>query len=191
MKIVRTLRVDRGSWNDLIDSAYEHYKAGGRESVREAFTEAVADQVLKRYQDKIAAGFRRAGVEIDDGTPLTAEKLRTIIQDRTGLELTALTPEAVTAAVDKLLAQRLSVALGVTVTTVLDRDEMMRSLEGAVKEAIASGRASEFISAHAMRAARQFATFQRRGVETKDDQRRIMLAWYQKKYRRNNRMVWD
>lgn len=188
---IRKLRVDKGSWNDLIDAAYTNYKEHGRESIRDAFTEAVADKVLQRYQVKIAAGFRRAGVEIEDGEPLTAEKLVTIIQDRTGLDIQHLSPEGVTTAVDKLLAERLSALMGVTVTTVFDRDAMMAAMEESVKQAIRDGRAAEFIGKHAMSAARRFATFKRRGVESPEDHRRIMLAWYQKKYRRTHRLVWD
>lgn len=188
---IRKLRVDKGSWNDLIDAAYEHYKERGRESIKEAFSEAVADKVLQRYQVKIAAGFRRAGVEIEDGEPLTAEKLLTIIKDRTGLEINNLTPDGVMSAVDRLLAERLSEALGVTVTTVFDRQAMMAAMEESVKQAIRDGRAAEFIGKHAMRAARQYATFKRRGIESPEDHRRIMLAWYQKKYRRTHRLVWD
>lgn len=190
-RVIRRLRVDKGSWNDLIDSAYEHYKANGRESIREAFTEAVADKVIQRYQAKIAAGFRRAGIEIEDGEPLTADKLLTIVQDRTGLEINNLTPEGVTSAVDRLLSERLSAALGVQVTTVLDRQAMMASLDEAVKQAIRDGRAAEFISKKAMKAARQFATFKRRGIGSKEDQRRVMLRIYQKRYRRHNKLVWD
>ena len=188
---IRKLRVDKGSWNDLIDAAYEHYKERGRESIKEAFSEAIADKVLQRYQVKIAAGFRRAGVEIEDGEPLTAEKLLTIIKDRTGLDINNLTPDGVMSAVDRLLAERLSAALGVTVTTVFDRQAMMAAMEESVKQAIRDGRAAEFIGAQAMRAARKYATFKRRGIESPEDHRRIMLAWYQKKYRRTHRLVWD
>ena len=188
---IKKLRVDKGSWNDLIDAAYENYKARGRESIKEAVAEAIADKVLQRYQVKIAAGFRRAGVEIEDGEPLTAEKLLTIIKDRTGLEINNLTPEGVMSAVDRLLSERLSAAMGVTVTTVFDRQAMMAAMDESVKQAIRDGRAAEFIGKHAMRAARKYATFKRRGIESPEDHRRIMLAWYQKKYRRTHRLVWD
>lgn len=188
---IRKLRVDKGSWNDLIDAAYENYKARGRESIKEAFSEAIADKVLQRYQVKIAAGFRRAGVEIEDGEPLTAEKMLTIIKDRTGLEINNLSPEGVMSAVDSLLSERLSAAMGVTVTTVFDRQAMMAAMEESVKQAIRDGRAAEFIGAQAMRAARKYATFKRRGIESTEDHRRVMLAWYQKKYRRTHRLVWD
>lgn len=188
---IRKLRVDKGSWNDLIDAAYENYKERGRESIKEAFSEAIADKVLQRYQVKIAAGFRRAGVEIEDGEPLTAEKLLTIIKDRTGLEINNLSPEGVMSAVDRLLSERLSAAMGVTVTTVFDRQAMIAAMDESVKQAIRDGRAAEFIGKHAMRAARKYATFKRRGIESPEDHRRIMLAWYQKKYRRTHRLVWD
>lgn len=188
---IRKLRVDKGSWNDLIDAAYENYKARGRESIRDAFGEAVANKVLQRYQVKIAAGFRRAGVEIDESQPLTAEALLTIIQERTGLEINNLSPEGVMKAVDRLLAQRLSALMGVTVTTVFDREAMMAAMEESVKQAIRDGRAADFIGRHAMNAAQRYATFKRRGIESPEDHRRIMLAWYQKKYRRTHRLVWD
>ena len=88
-------------------------------------------------------------------------------------------------------SERLSAAMGVTVTTVFDRQAMMAAMDESVKQAIRDGRAAEFIGKHAMRAARKYATFKRRGIESPEDHRRIMLAWYQKKYRRTHRLVWD
>lgn len=191
MKLVRTKRANAASWNEIIDAAWENYKANGRDSIKDAFTEALADKAIQRYQTKIVNGFARVGVQIDQNEPLTLETLETIIEDRTGLEINGLSPEAITSAVDKLLAQKLSDALGVTVTTVLNKDELINSLDAAIKEAIRSGKAKELISRHAMRAARKWATYARRGITTKEDQRRVDLREYQRKYRRTHRLVWD
>lgn len=190
MKIVRTKRASAATWNDLIDSAWEHYKENGRESIRDAVTEAVADAAIKRYQDKIINGFRRAGIEIAPDEPLTAQTLAGVVAERTGLELESLSPDAVMGAVDKLLAERLSQALGVPVTTVFDRDAMLASINAAVLEAIRSGRAAEFVNKTAMKAARRYMTFKRRGIGPEDAEK-ISARARQKKFRQTHRLVWD
>lgn len=189
-KIVRTKRANAATWNDLIDSAWEHYKENGRESIKDAMTEAVADAAIKRYQVKITNGFKRAGIEIPPDEPLTAQALTEIIGERTGLELNSLSPDAIMGAVDKLLAERLSQALGVQVATVFDKEAMLQSINAAVLEAIRSGRAAEYVNKAAMHAARRYMTFKRRGIGPEDAEK-LSARIRQKRFRATHRLVWD
>lgn len=187
-ELIAKARASRGAVNDLIEVAYAHYKAHGRDSWADAFKEAAADKVIQRYEEKIRNGFKRAGLELPEGE-LTQETMLGVVSAQTGLELATLNPDAVMAAVDKLLAARLSGALGVQVNTVMDRDALMASINSAVVASIQSGRAGEWLSGKVYTAARRAATYARRNITTEtaevlDARRR------QKKFRRTHKLKW-
>ena len=112
-----------------------------------------------------------------------------VVRDQTGLEITNLDPEAITKAVDTLLAKRLSGALKVQVGTVFDRDALMASINSAVVQAIQSGRAGEWLSAKAYHAARRFATYQKRGVNM-ETAKVLAARARQKRYRGTHKLIW-
>lgn len=180
--------MDRGAVNDLIDDAWRHYKEHGRESLQDAFKEATADHVVRRYELKIRHGFARAGIELPEGE-LSAAVLLGVVRERTGLDIDSLDADAVMAAVDRLLAARLSEALGVQVSTVFDREAMMQSLNQAIIEAIRNGRAREFISRKAMSVARRYATLKRLQIDAATWEK-IEARKRQKRYRETHRLEW-
>lgn len=186
--LVAKARASRGAINDLIDAAWEHYKANGRESWATAFQEAAADKVVQRFEDKIRNGFSRAGLELPAGE-LNQATMLGVVREQTGLEVTSLDPESVTRAVDTLLAKRLSLALKVQVTTVFDRDALMASINDAVIQAIQSGRAGEWLNAKAYHAARRFATYQKRGVSM-ETAKVLAARARQKRYRGTHKLIW-
>lgn len=189
-RFIKTMRVDKGTWNELIESAWQYYKDGGRESIQHAFTQAVMDSVLSRYHDKIAAGFRKAGYDIGV-EPLNSAMLAQFVSDKTGLEIATLTPEAVTGAIDRELSARLSEILQVEVTSVLNADTFKASLEQAAIKAIEDGRAVDFISRVARKAARRYATFAKAGISDREMQKRIMNREYQRRWRVNHKLMWE
>lgn len=189
--IVARMRVDKGTWNELIEAAWINYKEHGRESIPNAFTEAVMDHVLRRYHTKIANGFARVGIYIDPEVPLTADGLALIINERTGLTIDTLTPQSVTAAIDRELSLRMTELLGVPIDSVLNPYEFRSALEQAAINAIHDGRATEFISRKAMAAARRYSTYQRRGLESPEDRKRLANREAQRRYRKTHRQVWD
>ena len=183
------LRVREGFWNDVIDAAWERYKAGGRESVRDALQDELIDRALGRYSEKIRAMFARGGVVIDPEQPITMAVLTELISERTGLELTDLSPETVSAAVDKELSGRLSEALQVPVSTVFDKERLKEDLKAGVRLAIADGRGAALLTKAMLKTARTYATWKRHGVEERE-QMQITNRAYQAKYRRTHRQVW-
>ena len=189
-KVVRRMRVDAGTWDELIESAWEHYKEGGRESIRQAFTEAVADSVIKRYSEKIRNGFERAGLHIDSDVQLNAKTLAAVVSEKTGLDIETMTPQSVTAAIDKVMAAKATEVLRVPVSSVMNIGEFRQSIEEAALKAIEDGRAVEYISKVAIRAARKFETMKRRGLETKEDQKSYLNRVAQKKFRKTHKLVW-
>ena len=184
------LRVREGFWNDVIEGAWERYKAGGRDSLQGAVQDELTDRALARYADKIRAMFARGGVDIDPEQPITMEVLAGLVSERTGLQLDNLSPESVTAAVDKELSARLSEALRVPVTTVFDKALLMEELKAGVRQAIADGRGAELLTKAMVKSARAYATWKRRGIE-EVERRRIVNRAYQAKYRRTHKQVWQ
>lgn len=183
------LRVREGFWNDVIEGAWERYKAGGRESMQDAVSQELVDRALARYSEKIRAMFARGGVVIDQEQPITMAVLTDLISDRTGLDLSDLSPETVAAAVDKELSARLSDALQVPVTTVFDKEKLGEDLKAGVRLAIADGRGAALLTKAMVKTARAYATWKRYGVE-EHERRRIMNRSYQAKYRLTHRQEW-
>lgn len=187
-KLIANVRVSRGAVNDLIDRAWEHYKANGRDNWGDAFKEAAADQVISRYEVKIRNGFARAGLELPPGE-LSQDVMLQVVREQSGLELDNLNPDAVMAAVDKLLSKRLSQALDVTVTTVFDKDAMLQSINQAVIQAIRDGRGAQWLTGKAYKAARRMQTLRLRGV-TEEAAAAMDLRRRQKKFRRTHKLEW-
>lgn len=183
-------RARAGVWNDVIESAWERYKEGGRESLSGAVSDEIADRAVQRYDGKIRAMFARGGVPIDEGQELTVATLARIISDRTGLTIADLSPDTIMAAIDRELSARLSEALQVPVTTVFDKEALLESVKEGVRAAIADGRAADLLSRGAVMAARRYATWKRRSIEERE-QIRIRNRGYQAKYRTRFKLVWE
>ncbi len=188
IKLAR-LRVREGFWNDVIEGAWERYKAGGSESVRDALSEELIDRALGRYAEKIRAMFARGGIDIDPEQPITADFLAQLLSDRTGLQIDNLNPETIKAAVDKELSQRLSGVLLVPVSTVFDKERLKTDLIAGVRLAIADGRGAALLTKAMHKTARAYATWKRHSVD-EHEKRRILNRSYQRKYRLSYRQEW-
>lgn len=187
MKLVLEKRAKLGALNDAVNAVWDRYAAG--EDLQPAIADAIADAVIKRYEVKLRNGLSRAGVELEEGERLDADKIKQIIEDRTGLELESLSPATVVQAVDKKLAARLSEKLGTQVTSVLNKDTLIAELREYVVEELRSGRAAALISRKALKAARRMATLKRAESDAAE-LRRASGAEYQKRYRRTHKQQW-
>lgn len=185
--LISRARVDRGAINDLIADAWEHYKAGGRESIQSAFGEAVADMVIRRYEDKIRNGFSRAGLELP--ADLNSATILEVVRTQTGLEIDNLDPDAVATAVDRLLSKRVSAALQVNITSVFDKEQIIAGINDAVIASIKSGRASKWVSGKVFKSARRYMAFKNAGLNAATADRLAARA-RMKKYRETHKLVW-
>lgn len=183
-------RVRQGAWDDVIEGAWERYQAAGRESLADAWTDELTDRILKRYEDKIKAMFRRADVPFEEGETINKEWLCTRLTDTLGVEVSDITPETIKNAVDKAMAQRLSEALGMTITTVMDVEQIKIDISAGVVEALESGRAADLIYDGTLMAARKYATWKRNQTEGLNKPA-IQNQIAQKKYRRTHKLVWQ
>lgn len=183
-----TTRAHEGLERDIAMSVWERYKAG--EDAGQLVQETIVQLAIDRYRPKIEAALRRAGLPIEDGQDLTIESIKDAINAKTGLDLDDLTPDAIADAMKAKIAAELSQVLGVEVTDIEDIEGLKAQLLEAAVLAVKSGRANKLINRMQIGRIRRAATWARAGFGP-DDQAKILGAWYQKKYRRTHRQVWD
>lgn len=187
MKIAK-LRAGAGMERDMVESIWDRYQAGG--DLGQALKDELIQRGIDRFRVKIINAMRAAGLDFDEGAQLTRETITAAVSEKTGLDLTDLTPDAVAATVDARLSAELSAMLGATVSTVLDPEVLRSELVAHGVHAVQSGRATALMPAGTVRQIREVATWGRAGVPV-DERRRVMANWYAKKYRRKHRQVWD
>lgn len=177
-------RAGEGIENDIANAILDALT--NDESVTDAVVEVVLDRAIERYQGHIAAMLRRGGFDVEDGEPITVELLMEKISAATGLDLDDLSIDAITAAVDTLAADRLSNALGIEVSTVIDTATLLDELEAAAVAAFADG-AAGLVPRGLYNRARNAATWARLGV----DKKQVQNVLAQRKYRQSNIYDWD
>ncbi|MEQ1638912.1 MAG: hypothetical protein ABL903_19810 [Methylococcales bacterium] len=182
-------RVAEGMENDILNRLYATFKDGG--DLTGAVRNELVDIAIKRYSDKISAMLRRGGFDVANDEVLTLGKIVQIINDKTGLDITDLSEEGVMSAVDKWAAERASRELGFTVSTVFDVETLKSEVEVEVTAALTDGRALAIVTRWARAAASKSATWNRLGFTSVESRKTVLSAVYQKRYRRNNKWVWD
>lgn len=151
----------------------------------------VADWAIDRYEVRVRAKLRAAGLEIPEDGPIDSKVIISKIKSALdGLEVDSLTPEGLMLAIDKKLAAELSARLGFTVTTALNAEEVWAQVKAQVLLSLADGSGAALIKGATLRALRSRATFQRRGFD-KDMEILLRNRKYQKKYRRTHKQQWD
>ena len=167
-------------------------KLDSDKSWSEVMSNMVAEKALEKYQGHIRAAFARAGVRIEEGETITVPVLLRVIEERTGLQINDLTEQGVMSAVDGHVSKGLSERLGVELPSVMGGVDVIKTaLINAAKEAVASGRATKFMTAGLIHKIRTIKTFNSEGIETEEDRKKVMARIYQKRYRRRNKEVWD
>jgi hypothetical protein len=187
---ISTGRATGGMAGDILEMIADAYFVEGLSL--QASIDLVQDQLVQRaidrYAEKIGAALARAGLEVDPQN-LTLEGIKAAIVEKTGLDLSDLSPAAMAEAVDKLAAQRLSAELGIEIATVAG-GALQSAIKAGVAQAIADGRVSQLVGRGLTNQARAAMTWQRAGFDPKD-RIRIMGRIYQKRYRRHNVEKWD
>lgn len=186
---VRLDRATGGMAGDILGMIEDAYFTQGLSL--QASIESVHDQLVQmaidRYSDKIRAALGRAGLDVDG--ELTLESIKAAVIEKTGLELTELSPDAMAAAVDQLAARRLSDELGVEVAT-LAGGGLADAVRSGVRQSLADGKVPRILGARLSGQVRVAMTWKRGGFDPLE-RKRIMGKIYQKRYRRNNVEVWD
>lgn len=185
---IMTGRANAGLRNDIIEQIADAYFVDGL-SMQEAIDQvqdALVQKALDRYSDKIRAALARAGLTVEGD--LTLESITAAIAEKSGLEITDLSPDGMVTATDKLAAKRLSAELGIEIASV-----MQGSLEQSLIEGVRSGLQNgsiPLVGARLTKQARAEMTWRREGFENAEERRKVNNAIYQKRYRRRNKEVW-
>lgn len=159
--------------------------------ITDAILSTVADWAIERYEVRVRAKLRAAGLDLPADGPIDSDmiigKIRSSME---GLEIDSLTPDALLAAIDKKLAAELSTRLGFTVTTALNPEAVQAQVKAQVLESLANGTGAALIKGATLRALRSRATFARRGYSP-ELELQIRNRAYQKKFRRTHKHEWD
>lgn len=188
LRSVKTRRVNRSVIAETWDRATENRAAGM--DWPEAVKHAAGDEALAIYRPKVAAMLRSAGFEVGDEDDLTLDVVLDAIKARTGLDINNLTREDVTRAINEQLSIYVSHELGFEVRNVLDTAGLKTQIDEHIKDCIRNNRPSKLVPQRLLTKIREAAAFAQMGYSP-DEKRMILNRWYQKKYRRNNKLVWD
>lgn len=168
---------------------YEAIQSGG--AVAPSVRQAMVDAALLKLRPHVVAALRRAGLDVPDDVELNQDGLRQVLSDKTGLNIQSLDEAGIKAAINERVARKVSDSLGIDITAdVSDPAALRDQVMGAALHAVQTGRANALMPAATIRKIRAVATWARAGVGP-DDRRKYLLRWYQKKYRRTHREVWD
>lgn len=180
-------RVGEGVERAVAEAAWRAFQDG--QPIGQAVAEAIAQVAIDKYRGKIIHALQRAGLPIEDDAVMTVETMKTIISEQSGVVIDNLTPEGVLSALDREASALLSREFGFHVQSVRDPEAILQSARAAFEEAIRTGRATKFITAARIRKIRRIATYVRRGKQF-SSRRQILLAQYQKRYRRTHKEIW-
>lgn len=188
---VATLRANEGMANDVLDQVSDGYFNQGLnlEDALYAVQDSLVQRAIDRYSDKIRAALSRAGLELGDG-PLSLESIKQAVILKTGLEIDDLNPESMMQAVDKIASARLSEATGVPIESVMSGQGLGEQIKAGIRASIDNGSAEKILMKGLSAAARAAVTWKRHGFD-EAAKKKAMNAYYQKRYRRTHRMVWD
>jgi hypothetical protein len=183
-------RVSAGVESKAAQGIYERWKAGM--DIKDIVEATVIDFAIEKYREKIVTALRRAGFEVAENAALNQETLAAMLGGRMGVELPDLSPESITLAVTERLKNEASRVLGLDVADIesWDGEVLKEAIKKSALAAVQSGRATKFLSFAKIRALKKLATW-KRGNIAQDDQRKYMARWYQKKFRRSHKLVWD
>lgn len=186
---IKTDRANGGLRGDILEAILDNYFVNGM-SIQESLN-AVQDQIIQagidRYADKIGNALARAGLVIDG--PLSVEAIKAAVVEKSGLDLSDLSPEGMLGAVDSLAARRLSDEIGIEVASIRGAD-LGETIKAGVAQAVAEGRAAKLLGRAMSGKVRKLATWNRAGVAVPVQSTRIAQKVYQKRYRRRNKEVW-
>lgn len=172
---------------EMVDEVFEAHKEG--EAWGDAVSQVLIERVITKYQKHIAAALRSKGIEFGDDETLDGETLLRVVNERSGLDIAQWTPDAVKVALDAFMARKLSAQLGVEIASVQNIDDVKQLMINAAGEAVASGRATAFVSKAMIKKMRERRAWKLGGVLV-EDRRKTLARWYQKKFRRSHIAVW-
>lgn len=182
-----TLRGDAGINRRFIEAT-----AGVEDGqpISEVVYTTIANWALARYDLRVRALLRKAGLELPDDGPLTVEVIKERVRSAMdGVEVEELTPEGVMQAVDKKLAAQLSARLGFEVSTAFDAESAKAQVKAQILEALSNGSGAGILKGRTLRNLRLAGTLARAGVG-REDYTTMMNRIYVRRYARSHARTW-
>ena len=151
-----------------------------------SLAEGVADAVIILYREKIEAGLRRAGIDVQPGQALNIDTLRVLLSKRAGLDIRSWAGDDVVQAVSVAVSGALSEALGVQIS--LDGDIRSQVVLAAI-EAVKNNKPGKLVTQATINRLRDLAALGQLGLGPQDA-RRLKNRAYQKKYSLSHKQAW-
>ncbi len=188
---VATVRENKGMAGDVLEEVAGLYFEQGMpfEDALESVKESLIQKAVDRYSDKIRSALQRAGLDLPEGA-LTLDGIKAAIIEKSGLEMNDLTPEAMVGGIDKLASSSLSRATGIPIASVADGQALGDIIKAGVRTAIDNGTAEKLIMGGLSQKARAVVTWRKNGFDP-EAEKKAKNAYYQKRYRRSHKLVWD
>lgn len=186
---VNTARANAGLINDIIDATIDQWIEG--EDFENCLASAqgqIADAALSRHSEKVRAGLARAGLDLP-GDELNAGLIAAAISEKSGIDFSDFSPGGILAAIDGMLARRLSEVTGVEITSVLGND-LQTTIKVAVRASLRAGHGKHIIGVVMERRARQMATLKRLNSD-RAELKRLKNRKFQAEYRKTHKLVWQ
>lgn len=188
--VVNTARANAGLINDIIDATVDQWIDGEDfEVCLQSAQVQIADAALNRHGDKVRVGLERVGLFVSAIEPLSASAIAGAVAEKTGLDFGDFSPESVLAAVDGLIASKLSEVSGVEITSVIGAD-LQTTIKAAVRASLRSGQAKKLLNNVMGRRARTLATLKRMNSD-KAELKRLRNRKYQADWRKTHKLVWE
>ena len=175
-----------GTIRNSVLTAYKDNNQAQDETIWEGIAGGVVDSILLIHQDKVAAGLRRLGLEVEDGAVISQASLTALVAQKTGIEITSLDSDEIASKVAAALSKDLSNRVGFDVDL---SNGLNGAIDAAVEAAMASGRANKLVSGNTARKMRTMAAAFAAGV-SEQDYKRINNAKRQATWRQGKAFSW-
>lgn len=185
---VNTARANAGLINDIIDATIDQWIDGADfETCLTGAQSQLADAALNRHGDKVRAALSRAGLDLPTES-LSAGLIAQAVSAKSGIDFGDFSPSGVLAAIDGMLARRLSEVTGIEIASVWGND-LPTTIKVALRASLRAGHGKHIIGVIMERRARQMATLKRLGSD-RAELKKLKNRAYQAEYRKHNKLVW-
>jgi hypothetical protein len=189
LRSIKTSRLNRATISNIWTNALANHRNGMEWGASIKY--AAADEAIEAYRPKVVAMLRSAGFEVGEDEPIGLDTITDAIKTRTGIDLGGnLDKQTITNAISETLSIYVSHELGFEVHNVLDANSIKAQIDAHIIDCVKNNKPSKLVPKRLLSKIREAAAFAQLGYSP-DERRMILNRWYQKKYRRNNRLVWD
>lgn len=152
-----------GAVRSLVNDGIAKIPAAERKdrTVLESLAVDVADTAILLHRERIAAGLRRAGLDVSDTEDITFDKILDMVSKKSGYDVREFSSDGFKDAVLSQLSTDISEKLGVKVNL---KNGLQAAIDGAVEDAIKNGRVNALVPENVHAGLRRLSLAKRAGV---------------------------